>query len=983
MNKQIYNTLMLFISIASLFTALTVQAQISREGVPPSFSVEGLSGIVPVITLDPLPQDVIATIDDNLRTSPGPYRIGKTIPVNVTCDNAGLWEDLAKGGKVWRLKLQSEGALAVSLYFDQFILPAGGELYAYNEMKTQVIGAFTDFNNDPSGLFSTEIIQGESVTLEYFQPENVSLQPVISISDMAYIFRGVSFETFPGNERGGSDWCMINVNCPEGDNWQYEKRGVVRQYMILPDSYIGWCSGSLINNTSWNLEPYVLSAHHCGEGCSSGMFNQWIFYFKYEAATCTGNSGPANFTMTGCQLKAEGDRYVGSDFALYLLNQDIPDTHEPYWNGWNRTNVASTSGVGIHHPMGDIKKISTYTQTLGESQWNNNGVLSHWKVYWAPTENGLSIVESGSSGSPLFDYMHNIVGDLGGGPEDNCNNPAYSLYGKVYWSWDKMGSQPSQQLKAWLDPQNTGQEYQPGTYGIAPIVDFEANDPTIAPGSCVNFFDRSLGTPVEWQWTFTGGEPSTSTDKNPQGIVFNEYGTHTVKLTASNPFGSDTETKTGYIEVGDAPIADFYTENTEVMTGVGVYFFDASQKDPTAWSWQFEGGTPSASFVQNPGPIYYMTPGVYQVKMTAINDFGSDTETRAGYMTVLGPPNADFTASQTMIPIGGSVNFTDLSTGNPTSWQWNFQGGTPSISTEQNPQEIVYDEAGEFNVTLSVSSDIGTDDTTMVGYIQVVAAPVPNFTSPNRYIQAGTTTTFTDYTTGNPTSWFWEFEGGTPATSDLQDPGAILYSTVGDFDATLTATNEYGSQSVTKPNYIHVGDVPQADFMASETFIAVGTSINFADQSTNSPTTWTWVFEGGTPGTSSLKNPLPVTYEQVGIYDVTLTVTNAYGEDTEVKTNFVEVGYVGMDDRRLTAEHIELYPNPTTGALVLDLKGDVSDVVSIRCYNSLGERILEITREQGILHQMQFDLAGNPPGLYLLSVHTENDLIIKRITLVQ
>ncbi|HNS18257.1 MAG TPA: PKD domain-containing protein, partial [Bacteroidales bacterium] len=198
-----------------------------------------------------------------------------------------------------------------------------------------------------------------------------------------------------------------------------------------------------------------------------------------------------------------------------------------------------------------------------------------------------------------------------------------------------------------------------------------------------------------------------------------------------------------------------------------------------------------------------------------------------------------------------------------------------------------------------------------------------------------------------------------------------------------TATNEYGSQSVTKPNYIHAGDVPQADFMATETFIAVGASINFSDMSLNNPNSWSWVFEGGTPGTSALRNPTNITYEQVGIYDVTLTVTNAYGQDTEVRNDFVEVGYVGMDDRQLTAEHIELYPNPTTGALVLDLKGDVSDVVSIRCYNSLGERILEITREQGILHQMQFDLAGNPPGLYLLSVQTDKNMIIKRITLVK
>ena len=986
LKEQVYEPLRIYIILVLLVCASVLRAQISQEGVPLSFSMEGLSSDVPVLILEPLSQEVMATVDDPLQQRPGPYRIGKTLRVNVTCDQTGLWETLPDGGKVWRLTIASPGALAVSLYFDQFILPAGGELFAYNEQKNQTIGAFTDFNNDPSGLFAMEIIQGESVTLEYNQPTTVTQPPVISISDMAYIFRGVHFETVIDDTRDQSSWCMINVNCTEGEDWQLEKRGIVRQYMFLPGGWVGWCTGSLINNTSWDLSPYVLSAWHCGEGCSAGNFNQWIFYFKYESGSCSGTSGPENFSTTGCALKAEGSYETGSDFALYLLNQEPPDSYDPYWNGWNRTNDGSSSGVGIHHPMGDIKKISTYATPLQSAQWDGNGVLSHWLLQWAATPNGTAIIEGGSSGSPLFDSQHNIIGDLTGHyTVMTCENPGgyNTFYGKFHWSWDKMGNEPVQQLKYWLDPMQTGQEVLSGTFGIAPIVDFEANDPTITPGSSVNFFDLSMGNPVEWSWTFTGGNPSSSTDQNPQNIVYNDYGTYTVKLTASNPFGSDTKTKTAYIKVGDAPVADFYSIDTELIAGESAFFTDASLKNPTAWSWQFEGGTPAVSFVQNPGPIYYLTPGVYQVKLTAINDYGMDTETKTGYITVLGPPHADFMASQTMIAIGGSVNFTDLSTGNPTSWEWNFQGGTPSTSTEQNPQEIVYSEAGEFNVTLSVSSDIGTDDTTMVGYIQVVAAPVPNFTSPNRYIQAGATTTFADYTSGNPTSWLWQFEGGTPETSGLQDPGEILYSTVGDYDVTLTASNEYGSQSVTKPNYIHVGDVPQADFMASETFIAVGTSINFVDQSTNSPTTWTWVFEGGTPGTSSNKNPSNITYEQVGIYDVTLTVTNAYGEDTEVKSNFVEVGYVGMEDRKLTAENIEVYPNPTTGTLVLDLKGDVREVISIRCFNSVGEKILEIARDQNILHRMQIDLAGNPPGLYLLSVETDEDNFIKRITLVK
>lgn len=986
MNKQIYNTLKLLIAFGSLFLITLSQAQISREGVPPSFSLEGLSSEVPVLTLQPLAPEVITTLDDNLKGGPGPYRIGKTLPVGVTCDHAGLWEDLADGGSVWRLKIQSAGALAVSLYFDHFFLPEGSELYAYNETKTQVIGAFTDFNNDPSGLFSMEIIQGESVTLEYFQPASVTLQPIISISDMAYIARGVSFEMVPGSGRDQSEWCMINVSCPEGDDWQQEKRGVVRQYMILPDSYVGWCSGSLINNTGWNLIPYVLSAHHCGEGCTSSMFNQWIFYFKYEASSCSGTNGPTNFTVNGCALKAEGDRYTGSDFALYLLNQDPPQSHEPYWNGWNRTNTPSQSGVSIHHPAGDIKKISTYNTTLQNGEWNDNGVLSHWVVRWAQTQNGTSVVEGGSSGSALFDSEHRIVGDLTGSYTSlDCDNPGgySSFYGKVYWSWDKMGSAQNQQLKYWLDPANTGEEYLPGTAGVPPITDFTASDPTVPPGTPIDFTDLSMASPTEWSWTFTGAEPSSSTEQDPQDIVYNNYGSYTVKLTASNPWGSDTETKTGYIVIGDPPTADFYAQETVIIAGNPTYFFDASANTPTSWNWIFEGGTPSASVVKNPGPIYYNTAGVFKVQLMVVNDFGTDTELKEGYITVLGPPDANFAANETTIPVGGSVDFTDLSTGDPVSWVWDFQGGDPSTSTEQNPQNIVYNEAGEYNVSLTVTSDIATDDTTMVGYIKVMSAPIPNFNSPNRYIQAGTSTTFNDMTSGNPTSWSWEFEGGTPATSDLQNPGEIVYSEVGDFNVKLTATNAFGSESLLKSKYIHVGDVPEADFSANETFIAVGQSISFSDLTLNNPTTWSWVFEGGTPGTSSLKNPGSITYNETGIFDVTLTVTNTYGQDTELKSDFVEVGYVGVDDLQLTPDRIELYPNPTTGTFTLVLKGNLKELVNISFFNATGRRILEVPTDNGILHQMQVDLAGNPPGVYLLRVQTDEDIIIKRITLVK
>jgi len=977
------NFLALIIGIVTIIASQSY-AQISCEGVPPSFSEEDLTENVESVELAPLNRDFINRIDENLETSPGPYRIGKTIPVGLSIQTAGTWSDLAYGGKIWRLTLHSDDALALSLYFDNFWLPRGGELYVYNETRTQVIGAFSDLNNDESGLFATEIIQGETLTIEYYQPESVTENAIISISEMAYIIRGVSFETVEDDDsRGASLWCMININCEEGDDWQDEKRGVVRQYMILPGGWTAWCTGSLINNTSYDLKPYVLTAHHCGEDCTAGHFNQWIFYYKYESATCSGSSGPQSFTQVGCALKAEGDRYTGSDFQLVEINQDPPSSYEPYWNGWNRSEDGSPNGVGIHHPAGDIMKISTYHLSLTKSQWNNNGVLSHWRDVWGATVNGTSIVEEGSSGSPLFDNDHNIVGDLSGGPGNmSCENTSYSLYGGIYWSWDQMGSAPAQQLKYWLDPLGTAAMFINGTEGLPPVADFSANDPTVTAGTTIKFFDESSYQPIEWSWSFPGGIPSTSTEKNPE-VTYNDLGSYTVSLTASNPNGSSTETKTNFVEVGVGPEAEFSSDETEISTGQAVFFYDESIGNTNGWSWTFYGATPSASFLENPGPIYYYEAGVYTVKLTVYNDFGSDEITKVDYITVHGIPTADFTADSVNIPVGYGVDFEDLSTGDPSSWEWTFEGGSPSSSTDQNPQDIVYNQPGTYNVTLIATSEYGSNEITKTDFINVIPPPEANFTCSERYLIVGEFTTFEDGSVGNPTSFSWTFEGGTPGTSNQQDPGDIQYNTAGDFDVSLTVSNVSGNSTSSKANYIHVGYVPIADFSADDVMVGAGESVNFFDETFGNPTSWAWTFEGGEPSTSTERNPENIVYNTMGTYDVSLTVTNTYGEDSKDVPDFITVGYVGLDDPVMKAEDVFVFPNPTTGKVNVSFKGDVSNILSIYAYNSIGELVYEINNKNQIEQLIQLDLSEYQPGIYYLNIQTESDVILKKITLTQ
>ncbi|MEZ5082650.1 MAG: PKD domain-containing protein [Bacteroidales bacterium] len=127
-----------------------------------------------------------------------------------------------------------------------------------------------------------------------------------------------------------------------------------------------------------------------------------------------------------------------------------------------------------------------------------------------------------------------------------------------------------------------------------------------------------------------------------------------------------------------APIADFEAGITTPVTGQTVSFTDLSSDNPTSWSWSFSpgtvtyvGGTTSSS--QNP-QVQFNAAGYYTVSLTATNAAGSDGETKTNYIFATAPPVANFFADDINPSIGQAVYFTDLSTGNPTSWQWTFEG---------------------------------------------------------------------------------------------------------------------------------------------------------------------------------------------------------------------------------------------------------------------------------------------------------------------
>ena len=286
-------------------------------------------------------------------------------------------------------------------------------------------------------------------------------------------------------------------------------------------------------------------------------------------------------------------------------------------------------------------------------------------------------------------------------------------------------------------------------------------------------------------------------------------------------------------------------------------------------------------------------PGNYSIKVThegtlSTNQSFSLIISGARKNTVTAPV-AGFTASATEITTGGTVQFTDQSQ-NAQTFAWTFEGGTPATSTAKSPL-VTYNTAGTYTVTQKVTNSTASDTRTVTSMITVKAPAVSaNFTASATSVNEGGSVSFTDLSANNPTTWLWTFAGGTPSTSTAQNP-AVVYSKAGVYDVTLTAGNANGTNQVTKSGYISVAmKAPVAGFTASATEITTGGTVQFTDQSQNAQT-FAWTFEGGTPATSTAKNPL-VTYSNSGSFNVKLTVSNTSGSDNITYEKFITVGNI-------------------------------------------------------------------------------------------
>lgn len=460
------------------------KAQISTNEKPVSFDIKTeltvkTKSSTPIITTPKLDMAKIAKEDEEDDRYDMPLRFGYSHRVNYDLNNSGIWYELPNGDKLWQLNVVCPKALSVNFCYDKFWIPEGGKFFVYSKDRKHIIGAFTSKNNNGDREyirgFATELIYGDDVILEYYQPKEVTIDAVISIKYVVHGYRDVRLDE---TGYGTSDPCMVNVNCSEGQHWQNEKKAVAR--VLLENSFF---SGSLITTTSFSGEPFFLTANHCmrskgRDAISNPNLDDAVFYWNYETTGCANEIvEPSNYqTTNGATLVANPyeNNAVKLDFALLRLTE-VPINYTPYYLGWDiSVSQNGDSCVCIHHPRGDVKKISTtLSHPVSAYYPSYASEPCYWDVHWKQTIHGHGVVNPGSSGSPLLNDAHRVIGQLRRSDTENCNYDEYSYYGKFNVSWTGNNNNTDsihRRLDCWLDSLNTGVQTMDGLLVIPSII---------------------------------------------------------------------------------------------------------------------------------------------------------------------------------------------------------------------------------------------------------------------------------------------------------------------------------------------------------------------------------------------------------------------------------------------------------------------------------------------------------------------------------
>jgi hypothetical protein len=436
----------------------SVRAQVSHGGRPLS----------PVVTRSYQPYDLFEEMprfdmEDVRRQEAlpgdlrGGYRFAHKFMTHLSRANSGSSFTLPDGMRVWMLGIRSQGALSINILFTEYELPEGAQVFLYNTSRTQVLGAFNHLNNSPLGLLPVSPVEGDELIIEYQEPANASFPGRLAVGEVNHGYRSLKgYE--PAGDRDGYA-CMASPLCT-GEDGEYA--AISRSVVLLTIDGVTACTGVMLNNTLNDGKPYLLTASHCLNKDFSvknpdyeAVAGRIICFFNYTSPTCdTLLRGTEEMSVASAVYRAVNEQ---ADMALLELAEAPPAYYQPYYAGWTIEPGGGTPPfAGIHHPRASVKRIGLSGKSPVLKTFDISQIAFLRNAHWNVARWDAGSTDVGSSGSPLFDSAHRVMGYLSGGMS-TCNAPVDDYYAAFFKAWDASDN-VNAQLKAWLDP--SGQNRQ-------------------------------------------------------------------------------------------------------------------------------------------------------------------------------------------------------------------------------------------------------------------------------------------------------------------------------------------------------------------------------------------------------------------------------------------------------------------------------------------------------------------------------------------
>jgi hypothetical protein len=372
-----------------------------------------------------------------------PYQFAIPMQVSLTPENSGF--TVIKGGEtVWILPLSSKGALSLNIILSPFNLPPGAYIYIYDIDKKVIRGGYTSESGTDTSVMPLLPVPGDRMVLECHFPGKIIPAGAIGVKQVSHDFAGFfritdAKDTFYG--RSGA--CEVDINCSTNANYLLAARSTVR----LLVAGVELCTGVLVNNTGSDYKAYILTANHCIENASQAAST--IFVFNYASPWCDGPDITNLHSLSGSLLRASNPDI---DFTLVELNSFPSLVFRPYFAGWDISSSAPANTYCLHHPEGDVMKITIDSNAPVTSSYPVSGYASN--SFWRILRWDMGTTENGSSGSPLFDQNGRLRGTLTGGAA-TCNLPENDYFAKLLRMFN-ITTITSTHLKPWLDPLATG-----------------------------------------------------------------------------------------------------------------------------------------------------------------------------------------------------------------------------------------------------------------------------------------------------------------------------------------------------------------------------------------------------------------------------------------------------------------------------------------------------------------------------------------------